>query len=277
MTDHASSAVPPSATCAITAHGMCESRLSTIPALRDGAVPAGAPALPPRFLRHCDEHTVVGLRAVLEAIAATPSVANDLPQHGVIGAPCQAGRLVTARSLIQMRQDGPVAISTHIVPQCSLHSVAGAVSVALGLHGPHLGIGGGPDALAEGLFTVFSLFQAAACTACWLLVSDWQDEPALDTTGGPLGEPCCSCPRRPRATRRHGSCSPSRADWSRRGRSMRNNRSISRPSPARSASARPAQRSPRGACPARGRPRSGSSRGSTPPPSAAWRPRDRPA
>jgi len=176
MTDRASSAVPPSATCAITAHGMCESRLSTIPALRDGAVPAGAPALPPRFLRHCDEHTVVGLRAVLEAIAATPSVANDLPQHGVIGAPCQAGRLVTARSLIQMRQDGPVAISTHIVP---------AVSVALGMHGPHIGTSGGPEALGEGLLASLTLLHTGLAalqepSGIWFVATAWDGEPALD-------------------------------------------------------------------------------------------------
>jgi len=195
MNDRASSVVPLPATCAITAHGMCESRLSTIPALRDGAVPAGAPALPPRFLRHCDEHTVVGLRAVLEAIAATPSVANDLPQHGVIGAPCQAGRLVTARSLIQMRQDGPVAISTHIVPQCSLHSLAGAVSVALGMHGPHLGVGGGPDAFAEGLMTAVSIVHAAggaaSLPAVWLVATEWDEEPSLDAAGQAVNDPVC--------------------------------------------------------------------------------------
>jgi hypothetical protein len=159
-------------------------------ALRDAPPPTGAPALPTRFLRHCDEQTVVTMRAVLDVLSRLdqPPAAESC---GVVAAPCQAGRIVTARSLSQLRTGGAVTVSPHIVPQCSLHSVAGAVSVALGLHGPHLGIGGGLDALAEGLFTAFSLFQAGACTACWLLVSDWQDEPALDEAGGPLGDPVC--------------------------------------------------------------------------------------
>lgn len=195
MIDRAPTSAPPSPSCAITAHGICESRLSAIGSLRDRAAPEGVPPLPPRFLRHCDEHTVVGLHAVLEAIAATPAVANDLPRHGVVGAPCQAGRLVTARSLIQMLREGPVAISTHIVPQCSLHSLAGAVSVALGIHGPHLGVGGGPDAFAEGLVTAVSLVEAAggatALPAVWLVATEWDEEPALDEGGGVLNDPVC--------------------------------------------------------------------------------------
>jgi len=176
--------------CAIRSHAYVEAPFTGVATLRDAPPPERAPALPSRFLRHCDEQTVVTVRAVLDVLSRLeqPPAAESC---GVVAAPCQAGRIVTARSLAQLRTGGAVTVSPHIVPQCSLHSVAGAVSVALGLHGPHLGIGGGPDALAEGLFTVFSLFQAAACTACWLLLSDWQDEPALDTTGGPLGDPVC--------------------------------------------------------------------------------------
>jgi hypothetical protein len=195
MSDRRASAAPAATSCAIAAHGLCEERLSGLAALRDRAAPAGAPALPPRFLRHCDEQTVVGLHAVLAAVAAAPTVAGDLARHGVVGAPCQAGRLVTARSLVQMRREGAVAISTHIVPQCSLHSLAGAVSVALGMHGPHLGVGGGGDALAEGLVTAVSLVQAAGSAAVlpavWLVATEWDEEPALDESGAPTNDPLC--------------------------------------------------------------------------------------
>jgi hypothetical protein len=195
MTDRRASAAPPATSCAIAAHGLCEERLSGLATLRDRAAPAGAPPLPPRFLRHCDEQTVVGLHAVLAAVAAAPAVAGELARHGVVGAPCQAGRLVTARSLVQMRSEGAVAISTHIVPQCSLHSLAGAVSVALGMHGPHLGVGGGADALAEGLVTAVSLVQAAGgaavLPAVWLVATEWDEEPALDASGTPTNDPLC--------------------------------------------------------------------------------------
>lgn len=181
------------AACAILGHAYVEAPFSGIAALRDAPPPSGAPTLPARFLRHCDEHTVVAMRAVLEVLA-TVDPAPSPDRCGVVAAPCQAGRIVTARSLAQLRIGGAVTVSPHIVPQCSLHSLAGAVSVAFGMHGPHVGIGGGPDALAEGLFAALSLFQAgpsAACDAAWLLVTDWQQEPELDGAGAPLADPVC--------------------------------------------------------------------------------------
>ncbi|MCE9632031.1 MAG: hypothetical protein K8S94_15120 [Planctomycetia bacterium] len=179
--------------CAIRCHAFFEARYSEMGRLRDEPSPPAAPPLPARFLRHCDEHTVTAVRAVLAAIA-TLDAKGDFDRCGVIAAPCQAGRIATARSLAQLRVGGGVMISPHIVPQCSLHSLAGAVSVALGMHGPHIGVGGGPDALAEGLFAALSLFQpgaAAGCNAAWVIVTEWATEPLLDTTGAPTDDPLC--------------------------------------------------------------------------------------
>lgn len=184
---------PTAPDCAVIAHASVEAHRSAIDPLRDAAVPAGAPQLPARFLRHCDEHTVVAVRAVLAALASVPEP-PALDRCGVVAAPCQAGRIMAARSLSQLRTGGAVTVSPHIVPQCSLHSLAGAVSVALGMHGPHLGIGGGPDALAEGLFAAMTLFRggaAAGCDAIWLVASEWDAEPELDAAGSPLGDPLC--------------------------------------------------------------------------------------
>lgn len=184
---------PRRAACTIRAHAFVEAPFSRIKTLRDEPPPAGAPPLPPRFLRHADEHTVVAVRAVLEAFA-TLEEPPDVRSCGVVSATCQAGRITTARSLALLRTGGAVTVSPHIVPQCSLHSLAGAVSVAFGMHGPHVGIGGGPDALSEGLFTVLSLVDSGmpdTCDAVWLLVTDWETEPDLDAQGEPLGDPVC--------------------------------------------------------------------------------------
>jgi hypothetical protein len=180
------------AACRVVAHGLHEARLSAIDRLRDVPGPPGSPPLPPRFLRHCDEHTVVAMHAVLAAIASLPEPRPSLSGHGVVAAPCQAGRLSTARALVQMKTDGPVAISPHIVPQCSLHSIAGAVSVGLGMHGPHLGAGGGPGALAEGLVAATSLLRAAAgLPGVWLVATEWDLEPALDGSAMVANDPWC--------------------------------------------------------------------------------------
>lgn len=180
-------------TVAVAARGTIAARLAEIPALREGGWPASAPALPRRFLRHADEQTVVGMQAVLAALGGLPKL-PEVAGHGVIAASCQAGRIAAAQTLVQARQGGGVTVSTQIVPQCSLHSLAGAVSVGLGMHGPNIGVSGGPAALSEGLLTACSWLPGAgpvACDTVWLVITGWDDEPALDTQGMPTTDPFC--------------------------------------------------------------------------------------
>ena len=177
--------------CVLESHSIVEVPLTEIQRLRDAPLPAGAPALPPRFLRHCDEHTVVGMRAVLEAIASLPDPTRPLDRYGVIGAPRLAGRITGAQTLVQAAEVGGIAVSPHVVPQCSLHALASAVSVALGLHGPNLGASGGPEALSEGLYTALSLVNASACDGVLLVLTEWDEEPALDAAGRPTSDPLC--------------------------------------------------------------------------------------
>ncbi|NCA10316.1 hypothetical protein EBR56_00655 [bacterium] len=177
--------------CVLESHALVEVPLAEIRGLRDAPVPDGAPALPPRFLRHCDEHTVVGVRAVLEAIAALPDPTRPFDRYGVVGAPRIAGRITGAQTLVQAAAAGGIAVSPHVVPQCSLHALASAVSVALGMHGLNLGAGGGPEALSEGLYTAISLVNASACAGLWLVLTEWDEEPVLDAVGRPTGDPLC--------------------------------------------------------------------------------------
>ncbi|MEI6255389.1 MAG: hypothetical protein WCQ77_01970 [Planctomycetota bacterium] len=183
------------AACGLSSHALVAATLTEIPALRDRPVPQGCPPLPPRFLRHCDEQTVVGIWAVLEAIAAYPEPRPSFSGYGVVAAPCQAGRIATAQSLVLARAGGGVNVSPHIVPQCSLHSLAGAVSVGLSMHGPNIGISGGQYAVSEGLFASLSLLLSGPAATgkilpgIWLVMTAWDREPALDATGRPLTAP----------------------------------------------------------------------------------------
>ena len=72
---------------------------------------------------------------------------RDISNDVVIAATCLAGQPSAARTMIGLRDKGPVAVTPHIVPQCSLHSMASAASVGFGMHGPNFGVGGGPHAL----------------------------------------------------------------------------------------------------------------------------------
>jgi hypothetical protein len=172
--------------CSIASHATVTATLAEIAKLREAPSPAGVPPLPTRFLRNADEQTVVGIRAVLAAIAAHPEPRPKFADYGVVAAACQSGRIATAQSLAMLRTSGGVAVSPHIVPQCSLHSIAGAASVALGMHGPNIGASGGQHAVSEGLFTSLSLLAAdASLPGIWLVVSGWTEEPSLDATGKP--------------------------------------------------------------------------------------------
>ena len=62
----------------------------------------------------------------------------DISNDAVLAATCLAGQPSATRTMIGLRDKGPVAVTPHIVPQCSLHSMASAASVGFGMHGPTL-------------------------------------------------------------------------------------------------------------------------------------------
>ena len=138
-------------------------------------------ALPPRFLRHADEQTVVGVHAVALALAGAVGGDDDRQGWAVVAAPRRAGRPAAARTLAGWHAGGHAAVSPHVVPQCSLHAMASAVSVALGCHGTHLGVGGGPEAVAEALLAIPWL--ASAHPTVILVATGWDHEPEIDGDG----------------------------------------------------------------------------------------------
>ena len=174
----------------ILTHAAVEVRLSGLGAWRDAPGSATAPTLPKRFLRYCDEQTVVGMAAVLRAIDRLPEPRPSFDRWGVLAASCQAGRIMGAAAVIGTKSAGSQGVSPHVVPQCSLHSPASAVSVALSMHGPHFGIGGGPEAFDEAMLSACSM-AATESDGAWLILTAWDDEPSLDAAGKPISDPVC--------------------------------------------------------------------------------------
>jgi hypothetical protein len=78
---------------------------------------------------------------------------------------------------------GVRGISPHAIPQVSLHSLSGVISVGLGLGGPNLGAGGGAGALADGLITAFTMLAERRLPGLWLVVSAWDREPLPQKNG----------------------------------------------------------------------------------------------
>lgn len=183
--------MPHQASTSVAAHAIVTVGLPAIDDMRDAPPPEGVPPTPHRFLRHADEHTVVALRAVQEALAGNAELLGDRKRHAVVAAPCGAGRPAAARTLVQLRDRGAVSVSPHVVPQCSLHAIASAVSVGLGMHGPNIGVGGGPDALSEGCLAALSLVAEPDVAVCWLVLTAWDSEPVLDDRGDVPGDAVC--------------------------------------------------------------------------------------
>jgi hypothetical protein len=169
--------------CSVAAYGVVEAALGELPALRDQPGSSSARPIPPRFLRYADEQTVVGLAAVLRAIDAHPLRDACFDEWGVLAAPRFLGRVVGAATFTKFIQNPQAAVSPHIIPQHSLHSVAGAISIALGMHGPNFGVGGGPEALAEGLTAGLTFLEYGSVPGLWLVLTQWTPEPAPNPAG----------------------------------------------------------------------------------------------
>jgi len=177
--------------CQVAAHATLRVPLEALGPLRDNPGLASSPPLPPRFLRHADEHTVVGLAAVLHAMAEPPLAGTDFSDWGVLAAPRLPGRLNAASMLSKFMELGPPAISPHAIPQHSLHAVSSAVSVALGMRGPNFGIGGGPECVAEGLLVALTFLRATQAPGMWLVLTEWDREPIPDGQGGSATPAVC--------------------------------------------------------------------------------------
>jgi len=181
----------PDLTTAVVAAASAAARLSECGPLRK--MPPAYPGveLSGHFLKHADEQTIVALLAIRKATDRYGIDPRQLAGWGIIAAPRYIGRLTGANVLYKFPRGGTSAVAPHIVAQCSLHSVSGAASIALGMHGPNLGVGGGEWAIADGLTAALTLFETARVPGLWLLLTEFDAEPLPDEQGRPLNDPTC--------------------------------------------------------------------------------------
>lgn len=140
-------------------------------------LPEGQP-LPHAFVRHADEQTLAGLAAVLQTWRQLPQPLPLAEQWGVLAAPEYFGKEATLAALQRYRAEGPSAISPHLIPNHCLHSLAGSISVLLGLHGPNYGVGGGPGQFAELLLAGILETVQQPVPGFWLVATAWRMVPS---------------------------------------------------------------------------------------------------
>jgi len=169
--------------CAVRAWGCVQATPSQIDELRRRPGPVGKTPWAPNFLRPCDGQTVVGIAAVLRAIADFGLDSCSFGEWGVLAAPRFVGRLIVVSTVSKFLSQGASGISPHLIPQESLHSLSGAISVGLGIRGPNFGVGGGPRAVIEGLLMALTVLDRGDLPGVWLILTQWSPEPIPNETG----------------------------------------------------------------------------------------------
>jgi hypothetical protein len=157
---------------------------------RPGPVPEGWKRVPPSLLRYADEQTVAGIAAVFAAIEAMATRPERFHDWGVVAASRYLGRANLAIALRSFIAEGVWGTSPHLIPHFALHSQSGTISLALGSHGPNLGVGGGLHSAADGFLTALTWLATGVVPGVWLILSGWSPElvPAPHGNGPPTGE-----------------------------------------------------------------------------------------
>jgi hypothetical protein len=151
----------------------------------------GAEKLPVSFLKHSDEQTVAGLKAVLAALEGAGWQGKSFADWGVIAAAGLFGRYGIFQTMRRYRQEGAWGVSPNVIPHQSLHGMSGTISQALKIHGPNFGIGAGFNPLSEAFLLAAAMMMDGSLPGLWLVLTGHETEwvPAADGQDPPT--PAC--------------------------------------------------------------------------------------
>ena len=178
---------------------------------RINRLPRFRPCSPPPRLRHSDDQTIAALAAVHEAVRQnTRYQTGEFERWGILAASRFLGRSTLVAALNRFDSEGVWGVSPHLIPHYALHSPAGTLSLALGIRGPSLGIGGGISAGFEGLLAALSWLAAGVVPGLWLVQTEWSPEFVPDHQSEPPAE--CACYAMAMALVPGDSCQTSRPE-----------------------------------------------------------------
>ena len=144
------------------------------------------------ILRHCDEQTLTALVAVKETIGRFETAVDSFKDWGVVVSTRYLGRSAFAQALNKFATDGPWNVSVQVVPNRSLHSPASMIGLALGCHGPCVGVGGGLDGETDAWLTATSLLDQQSLPGIWVIFTGWEPDKRIDVEGTPLTDTSCT-------------------------------------------------------------------------------------
>jgi hypothetical protein len=163
----------------------------TLPNLRKQPGSVGGASTPANLLNHADDQTVVAVASVLRAIGDFQLHETTFADWGVIGSPRFAGRVRCAAALEKFYRLGPLSVSPLLIPFLSLHAVSSMISLALRIHGPALGVGGGKGDFVQALLMGLALQQQEDLPGVWVVMTGWHPEPVGECGAATVTTPVC--------------------------------------------------------------------------------------
>jgi hypothetical protein len=135
------------------------------PGTLGGAPPAAG------LLKQADEQSVIGLAAVLRAVADGGLDPSGFARWGVVSAPRLLGLSAFRAAFPQFLAEGAWGVAPLLVSSHSLHSPSGVISQALGAHGPNLGAGGAPGSEAQAFLAASALLDGPSADGVWVVLT----------------------------------------------------------------------------------------------------------
>ena len=177
--------------CGIAAFGVANLDDEQLAVIRKAPAAQMSIPLAPSVARHCDEQTIACLFAVGEAMRRLRATASDFEAWGIVASTRYLGRSFFSQSLAKFDREGPRNTSVQVVPHRSLHSTSSTISLALGCHGPNVGVGGAIDGEGQALLTAAAMRDEFALPGVWLVLAGWSPELNIDAAGQPTHAARC--------------------------------------------------------------------------------------
>jgi hypothetical protein len=176
---------------AIVARGTARLTIAELAAMRKQPPACFSPKLAPLFLKHSDEQTLASLAALYRARADFGLDGEDFSRWAVVSISRYLGRGAFAAMKDKYTIEGAWGVSVQLIPHRTAHSVAGTISLGLGMHGPCIGVNGGMDGENTGLLALTCLMQDRQWHGVWLVCSNWSPEVTVDCKGQAISDSAC--------------------------------------------------------------------------------------
>jgi hypothetical protein len=163
--------------CAVVGFGSIRVTADQLSSLRQNPGSFPGQSISPSFLKHADEQTVVSVAALFQGIERHGLAETCFTDWGILAAPRYLGRITTAHAFQRFAAEGAWGISPHLIPHRTLHAISGTISQALQIHGPNLGVGGGPEADIEVMRVAPAFLADPNLPGLWVVMSGWNPEP----------------------------------------------------------------------------------------------------